>query len=610
MFRRILRSTIVLAVIIAAYQAYVLLAVPRMEPSLAVREQRRADLKELEEAPKSVTKYQRLLSNYFPPNHWSQVRPPKVFASSTERTMLVIDDYTRHPVSGDENDRITQVDIKHLAMLIFPTPPHEGVAAARDAIILEAPQGAHLLFDDFHPELGRIGQITRGDFPGPITIHSDMREPGKDDDLLVETSDLKMNTKLLYTDSPVKFKMGSDEGSGRELEIRFLADEHLQPRNSGLGIAGFDTLEIRRDVRMRMQVDTTSLLPVADKPAAPNPSVQVTDAAKKGPTAPKPPVDITCNGPFTFDFVRYVASVDRDVVVRQLNPDGPCDQLNCNQLDIHFTPKILPDAKPEPTVVDPGKRQQRDLGHLEASLIVARGHPAVAVSPSHKAEARGDRIQIALGEQRIRIDGGDDVMVASGPNTIRAPVIDYQKPEPNTASQIGQFRATGPGSLHFVPDQTKPDQVFQAAWQTSVQLGREKGQPVLVMDGRSELAFAAMGSLIGDQIRLYLRELDENATVGFKVAGGTDNQKQSKLAPDRLIAFGHVQIVTPQLTGSTQQLLTSFRIEPEVQSNTANAGNTASEGRSGTGGLAGNSNCAPAPIQRNRRITSMRTRCG
>ena len=38
MYRRILRSTIVLVAVIAAYQAYVLLAVPRMEPPLAVKE--------------------------------------------------------------------------------------------------------------------------------------------------------------------------------------------------------------------------------------------------------------------------------------------------------------------------------------------------------------------------------------------------------------------------------------------------------------------------------------------------------------------------------------------------------------------------------------------
>jgi hypothetical protein len=599
MFRRILRSTIVLTALIGAYQAYVLFAVPRMEPPLAVRQQRIADRDELDRAAKSVTKYQLLLSNYFPKDHWSQVRAPKVFADGTERAMLVIDDYTRHQPSGDANDRSTQVDINQMALLIFPTPPHEGVAAPRDAIVIEANQGAHLLFDDFHPELGRIGQITRGEFPGPIIIRSDMREPGPDDDLLVETSDVQMNTKLLYTASPVRFRMGQNVGGGRELEIRFLADEHVQPRDSGLRIAGFDTLEIRREVRMRMQLNTASLLPGGSSGSAASPgshaergypassrfggttgpvlsdaTQSVTqdrsnaerriDAKRKSEKeVPKPPVDVTCNGPFTFDFVRYVASVDRDVEVRQLNPEGPSDQLNCNQLDIRFAPRILPDAKPEPVVVDPGKRQQRDLSRLEAVGIIALGHPAVAVSPTKKVEARGDRIQIAIREQHLLIDGGSESILINGENRLSAPLIEYQDPGPDASTKIGRFRATGPGSLHFVPEADKPDQVFQAAWQTSVQLDREKGQPIIVMEGRPELAFAAAGSIIGDRIWLYLRELAGKAPSAVPSVKSSDKpaQKQFNLAPDRLIATGRVGIRSQQLTGQTQQLVANFRMQ-------------------------------------------------
>lgn len=565
MFRRILRSTIVLAVVIAAYQAYVLLAVPHMEPPLAVKAKRALDPEDYKDAIGGPTKYQRLLSHYFPENHWTQVRPPKVFANGTAQMMLVIDDYTRRPVGGDKEDT-TQVDIKRFAMLMFPTPPHGDVASPHDAIVLEAQQGARLLFDDFHPELGRLGQIIRGEFPGAIVIRSDMHDPGPEDDLLVETSDLQMNTKLLYTASPVRFRMGQNVGGGRELEIRFLADEHSQPKDSGLKIAGFDSLEIRREVRMRMQLNTASLLPGGEKDAKPKPSVQVSDATKPvpaAPAAPKPPVDITCNGPFTFDFVRYVASVDRDVVVRQLNPDGPADQLNCNQLDIHFAAKAAaPDAKDSAVTVDAGKRQQRDLGRLEPAAVIALGHPAIAISPSRKVEARGDRILIALREQRLRIEGGNDTRLTSGTNVLQAPVIDYQQPEKDSTTQIGRFRASGPGSLHFVADATKPDQVFQAAWQTSVQLGRDKGQPVILMEGRPELAVGSAGSIMGDQIRLYLRELDTKTAGAFAVGGG--GAKQAWIAPDRMIAIGNVQISSPQLVGRTQQLVANFQLQPEA----------------------------------------------
>ena len=238
---------------------------------------------------------------------------------------------------------------------------------------------------------------------------------------------------------------------------------------------------------------------------------------------------------------------------------------------LHPNP-FRPTRKEPPVVVDPSKKQQRDLGRLEAAAIIALGHPAIAISPSKQAEARGERIQIALRERRMRIEGGNDTRLTSGPNVLQAPVIDYEEPDPDSNTQVGRFRATGPGSLHYVSDPAKPEQVFQAAWQTSVQLGRDKGQPVIVMEGRPELAFAAAGSLIGDQIRLYLRELDGNAAAGFAVGGGAskgsgtdgDKQKQSRLAPDRLIAVGHVDIASPQMAGSTQQLIANFQIQPEV----------------------------------------------
>ena len=85
-----------------------LLAVPRMEPPLAVQETAACDRRrDWNVATQSVTKYQLLLSNYFPKDHWSQMRPPKVFASSNEQAMLVLDDYKRHASESAINERST-----------------------------------------------------------------------------------------------------------------------------------------------------------------------------------------------------------------------------------------------------------------------------------------------------------------------------------------------------------------------------------------------------------------------------------------------------------------------------------------------------------------------
>jgi hypothetical protein len=589
MVKRIVRSLATFIAIFAVYQAYARVAVPWMEPPLKATKRHLPTTADINNAKKAASQYQLLLSNYFPKDHWSQTRPPKVITSADETGMLVVDDWKPldpRPNVQDDGRSPARVAINRFAVLYFPTPPREGILPPRDAVILEAPQGARLDFADFRPERWQIGEVTGGQFPGRIIIRSDMREPGPEDDLYLETADLEMNSKLLHTDQPVRFRLGPNAGVGRELELRFLAEEHVRPKESGLKLPTADSLEIRRDVRLRLQLETDNLLPGAEEPS-PNPSLK-----GRGTAAAKPPVEVSCSGPFVFDFVRpYRASLDRDVELRQLNPAGPSDQLTCNQLDLYFSPKPAAGGKVEPIVSEPRRRQQRDLLRLEPAMLIAEGHPVVIISPARRAEARGERIQIGLREKRVQISGGDDVILRYGPNVLRAPVIDYQHPSGETGASLGRFRAKGPGSLEYRPDPTKPAQVVHAAWQQSIELGREQGQPVLVMDGRPELMMADAGGLVADRIKLSMRELEaatDAGGVGLSIAQGSESKGKVRLAPDRLTASGGVEIQSPQLVGRTDELITTFRLQPDAPPGAA-------AGSQSTGGVTSQLTAPPQP---------------
>src|SRR3990172_2591432 len=257
MLRRILHSTMMLAATVVAYQSYVLAMVLWLEPPLALLPEQPVAKHQVGLPGAPMAKYQRILAAYFPPDHWSQQRPPKVIDNETGTVMFVLDDYERH------DDGL--VDLPHFALLYFPTPRRQSATPPRDAIILEAPQGARLQFDkNFHPERGEIGEIQLGEFPGRITIRSDMRDPGPEDDLAIETTDLRMNSKLLFTPNEVRFRLGPNVGGGRELEIRLLEEETANARG-GMKIASVDSLEIRRDVRLRLFLNANSLLP-GEKP--------------------------------------------------------------------------------------------------------------------------------------------------------------------------------------------------------------------------------------------------------------------------------------------------------------------------------------------------------
>ena len=267
-----------------------------------------------------------MLAAYFPRDHWSQTRPPKVIENETGSVMFVLDDYERH----DDG----RVDLTHFALADVPHAAATSVTPPRDAIILEAPQGAQLQFDKhFRPERGEIGEIQRGLFPGKITIRSDMRDEGPEDDLIIETSDLEMNSKLLFTRSQVRFRLGPNVGGGREMEIRLLEEETAKSR-AGLKISSVDSLEIFHDVRLRLHLNSGSLLP-GDKPQ----SQSKLAADSPFGDASQPPVEVTCTGPFHFDFLKYVAGFDENVEVWQIKPEGPSDQLSCDQLDLCFARK-------------------------------------------------------------------------------------------------------------------------------------------------------------------------------------------------------------------------------------------------------------------------------
>ena len=379
MLQRLFHSVAVLAAIVIAYQAYAWAVVPWIEPTLAVKKPQPIDAPIFDgDGNASVSKYQRLLAAYFPRDHWSQVQPPIVVENPTGSAMFVLDGWERH----DDG----RVDLTHFAFLIFPTP-RQGTKAPSDAIILEAPQGAQLKFDkNFLPERGQFGEIDHGIFPGKITIRSDMREPGPADDLLIETSDLQMTSKLLRTYSEVRFQLGPNSGGGREMEIRLLEEETSKSK-AGLKISSVDSLEIFQDVRLRLHLNSGSLLP-GEKPIAKDkPASQKPASTSPFGDASNPPVEVTCDGTFHFDFLKYVAGFDRNVQVWQINPEGPSDQLSCDKLDICFAPKEHAKTPSAQTELDAASRQRADARWLEPDRIIAQGYPVIVDSPSRERKS-------------------------------------------------------------------------------------------------------------------------------------------------------------------------------------------------------------------------------
>src|SRR5690606_9101451 len=179
----------------------------------------------------------------FPSGHWTLGSPPPKIVRQ-QQIMVVLSDYKR----TDDG----RVEFEKCALLLLPKTWTIGSPPPRDAVIIEAPGGAHMQFDeDFRPSHGQMGRIVSGSLPGPVTIRSDMKQPGPDDDLYIATTDLELNETLIRTEARVEARMGKNRLEGTRMDIRLSRDEHIA---RGPAINGAQCLQIDRNVRERLGV--------------------------------------------------------------------------------------------------------------------------------------------------------------------------------------------------------------------------------------------------------------------------------------------------------------------------------------------------------------------
>lgn len=255
MISRVLRSLIAFGVVVVAYQVYALVAVPVLEPPIARKTSRPVTESDWKGGIGAIAKYQKLLRNYFPAGHWSLTGTPKVL--ETGPVILVYDKLRK-----DDRGR---VDLTKCAVVMFPTLRSAQLPAPRDAVVLEAPGGAQFQFDEnFQPSRGKVGRITNGHFPGPITIRSDMRERGTQDDLLIETRDIHMNEQMVFTRQEVQLRLGKSRGQGRQMQIKLLEEEHRKA-GGGMKISGIESIELLENVKLDLHVGNMNPLETAPR---------------------------------------------------------------------------------------------------------------------------------------------------------------------------------------------------------------------------------------------------------------------------------------------------------------------------------------------------------
>lgn len=559
MLSRIIRSAVTLATLVVVYQVYVLTVAPIVEPPAIEKSVSKITEEQKQQSYQAIGRYRPMLAAYFPAGHWALAEPAPIVLRF-DKLMLVLKDYRRH----DDGS----VDLDQCAVLVLPADWQFGAPPPRETVVLEAPGGAHLQFDeDFQPTRGKAGRIVAGKFPGQIVIRSDMKLPGPEDDLLITTRDLVMNETLIHTDAKVAARFGSNRGIGRKMVIRLNRDKHIK---RGPSINGVQSLEIMEQVELELEPGKVDLLgeeAPSDKVArvrTPRGATTIQLTSANEPAAEfNPPIRLTCRGRFHFDLLNYIASFDQQVEIRRMRLDGPFDSLDCNELSIQFSAIDEDGAPINSDDPDVARRQRKAMGRFEPVFLTATGHPVRAESAVQGASARANRMRINLHARRITLDEGNDVMLAYGRSEIHAPYIEYQLPEQKSPSAVGELSVAGPGWLRAVPDKERDDRIVDLSWKASastkfpLRLTRRNGQPVLLLAGHPVVDAHRLGKISARQMEVQLREVPSDGPDGPALEL-TNAKTKLAIIPERLLASDQVVFASPKLTGRTHQLEGNF----------------------------------------------------
>lgn len=534
-------------VVAGAYCLYSLAAVPLIEPEDAAAEHGEISEEERQQALGSVANQRADLHRWFKEGDW-ELTSPKIL--ETAQGKLLLREY--HPDPDDPH----VVTLNPCTMIFLPEGRFEDEnERLRRAVILRSPDGATLRFaEPIDIKKGQMGsKIVGGHMPsnrptespspgedwGTVTIRSDQRSPGPEDDLLLVTKEVTLQDDCITTPHLVEFSYGPNRGHGREmrLELTTAAEKTAQPTSGPA-----KTFELARDVYMRMEE--------ADGDLFMNPSKPVADQSPAGTKAgtPKPPIEISCHGRLHVDLRRYVAVFHERVEVVRLNPVGASDRLTCQRLSVTFEPD--PAAKTAAADSD-----QQGMPKLRPRLITADGNPVILDSRSNGVEARGRRLEYDVQTRSGKLFDNDEATLrqidaaARQTREIHAPELEFESDPDAPSGPPRRVDARGKGWLRGSPP-ANPRQKMFVRWETRMTFQPYQGSQVLSILGKAYVESSDTGALEADEIHVWLRKAaagTQSPTVGG--AAG-----QGGLVPEKMTARGNVRPKSPQLTGIVREM--------------------------------------------------------
>ncbi|RLS82671.1 MAG: hypothetical protein DWI05_02975 [Planctomycetota bacterium] len=475
------------------------------------------------------------VSQLFAPGSW-ELDGPNMLESRQMR--LLFKDYRR--MSQDPDD--TRVQLIPCTLILLPDTSGAAGATPGRTVVLRAPQGAVLEFDEPFDlsKQERPSRLVGGSLRGQVTIRGTPTAPAADDEVEIVTRDVELKEMEITTAEAVQFRYGRSSGSGRAMEIRLLPG--AKGSEQGPNIGGIDTIRLDRDVKLKLEGLAGGLIPGPPVPGAAGPDGSAPGGAAGSSLPPDEteepvPVLVSCRGSLCMNVSANVISLEDHVDVVRTLPGGAHDQLACELLAV---------------VLGRDEKQGTMTAGLKPVEIQAKGTPVVARSTGAGLEARAMRLGYEIATRRIVLDGEEPVSLVLQETEMEARSIDYT---PGPPGDPGTLMAVGPGWLRARTADMPP---LSARWQKWLRLRPDGAEHVASLAGEADVQVETQGRLKAGEIHLWLA-LTPGApptAAPARLPAGMAGVK-----PSRMLARSMVEIDVQQLTARTDKLEMWFKHE-------------------------------------------------
>jgi lipopolysaccharide export system protein LptA len=475
---RLLHAAVSFAVVLMAYLIYARVAVPLIEPGIAGPSGTIAEANSFESGDD-----QRIaqLEKLFPPGTMD-LKKTKILEN--KNIILLLESY------HNLDDGRLELKPPFTMIYLWDGPAEDETQRLRQSIILQAADGAILKFDKpINLSSLKISRLVGGTLKGDITISSQGKSPGPEDDLLIHTREVQLNEQEVWTRNKVDFTWGKNSGSGREMRIKLLADPSKAGKDKNA--PGIELFEMQHIDSLHLESAPSATTVVSPTPNQAKGFMSPDDFGNLS-------MDISCDGAFTYNVGKRVATFAKNVVVSRMNPNGPSDQIQSDALSIYFVPRdeSIPDSD--------------NTSNLEPERIEARGNPVNINAPMENLTGQGERLEYNIKTKLISLDGRTEVSLLQGPNEIRARSLQYQSLGPG---RLGRAAAQGPGWLHGQMD-NNPQTRIEARWNDQLHIEPKDQYQEISFTGGAFLNYPGFGTLEAKDIYFWLKQTPSGGAPG------------------------------------------------------------------------------------------------